>query len=191
MRNPEESSKHKKYVDVIGNRSARKWSQREQIGRFLWLAALPFFRFSPRIFWGWRRIILRMFGAQIGQQVRIYPTVRITMPWNLRIQNYAAIGDRAILYALGIITIGERATISQNAHLCAGTHDWRHPMMPLEKLPIEIGQDAWICADAFVGPNLSIGRGAIVGARAVVMKDIRPNHIVVGNPARVIKVRGY
>lgn len=100
----------------------------------------------------------------------------------------AAVGDRAILYALGPISIGERATISQGAHLCAGTHDLRDPARPLLKLPIRIGDDAWICADAFIGPGVTIGRGAVAGACAVIVKDVGEDCIVAGNPARLIRM---
>lgn len=92
-----------------------------------------------------------------------------------------------ILYALGPINIGRRATISQGAHLCAGTHDYRDPAMPLIKSPIATADDVWICADAFIGPNVSVGHRAIVGACAVVMHDVGPNIIVACNPARAVK----
>lgn len=105
------------------------------------------------------------------------------MPWNLVLGAQCAVGDRAILYSLGPIMIGPRTTVSQGAHLCAGTHDWRDPTMPLLKPPIEIGADAWVCADAFIGPNVTIGSGAIIGARAVVTKNVGPGLIVAGNPA--------
>lgn len=85
--------------------------------------------------------------------------------------------------------IGPRATVSQGAHLCGGTHDWRDPTMPLMKPPIEIGADAWVCADAFIGPDVTIGDGAIVGARAVVTKSVARGLIVAGNPAREIGKR--
>lgn len=173
-------------IDVEANRRARKWSRREQLGRLLWGLVLPFFRFSPRPFWGWRRLILRIFGARVGKFVHIYPSVHISIPWNLTLEDSSAVGDRAILYALGPIHIGARATVSQGAHLCAGTHDIKDPARPLLKPPITICQDAWICADAFVGPGVAIGQGAIVGARAVVMKDVPDDAIVVGNPARTI-----
>jgi putative colanic acid biosynthesis acetyltransferase WcaF len=116
--------------------------------------------------------------------------VRITIPWNLEVGDEAAIGDRVILYALGPIRIGRQATISQLAHLCAGTHDFTRPDMPLVKLPIEIGEGAWICADAFIGPGVVVGTRAVAGARAVVMKDVEPGVIVVGNPARPSRKRG-
>jgi putative colanic acid biosynthesis acetyltransferase WcaF len=140
--------------------------------------------------WGWRRALLRLFGARIGREVHIYPSVRIAIPWNLAIGDQSAVGDRAILYALGPITLGKRVTVSQGAHLCAGTHDYRDPAMPLRKPPIVIGREAWICADAFVGPGVHIGVRAIVGARCVVMKNVAPDAIMIGNPARLLRPRG-
>lgn len=173
-------------IDVAANRESQKWTKRELVSRILWGFALPFFAFSPRPLWGWRRFLLRIFGARIGRDVHIYPSVQIVIPWTLDIGDQSAVGDRAILYALGPMRIGARATISQGAHLCAGSHDWRDPTMPLLKPPIEVGNDAWICADAFVGPNVRIGDRAIVGARAVVTKDVPSGFIVAGNPARKI-----
>lgn len=176
-------------IDVLSNRRSTKWTLRELAWRVLWAAAKPFFRFSPRPLWGLRRWILRFFGARVGRDVHVYPTVRITIPWNLTLGDQCAVGDGVKLYALGTIEIKARATVSQGVHLCAGSHDWRDPSMPLLKLPIEIGADAWICADAFVGPNVRIGENAIVGARAVVMKDVASSKIVAGNPAHEIGTR--
>jgi putative colanic acid biosynthesis acetyltransferase WcaF len=133
--------------------------------------------------------MLRTFGARVGAQVHIYPTVRIAIPWNIDVGISAAVGDRANLYALGPIKIGARTTISQGAHLCAGSHDWHDAAMPLLKLPITIGEDCWVCADAFIGPDVLIGDNAIVGARAVVMKNVPPNVVGHGNPFRVVKAR--
>lgn len=176
-------------IDVHANRKSRKWPLRVQVARVLWAIAQPAFRFSPRPLWGWRRALLRLFGAQIGSHVHLHPTVRITMPWNLSIGAYTAVGDRSIIYALGRIEISERVTVSQGAHLCAGSHDWRQPEMPLLKLPITVHEDAWICADAFIGPNITIGPRAIVAARAVAVRDVAADSIVAGNPARLIKHR--
>lgn len=174
-------------VNVEKNRKATKYSYAEQAKRILWGLAIPFFRFSPRIFWGWRRAILKMFGAKVGRGSHIYPSVRITMPWNISFGESCAIGEDARLYALGKIEIGERATISQGCHLCAGSHDISKPERPLTKPPITIGNDAWVAADAFVGPNVRVGKGAIVGARAVAVRDVPDNAVAVGNPARIIK----
>lgn len=172
-------------IDVQANRARNEWGYRTQIARVLWAVIQPMFRFSPRPCWGWRRMLLRGFGARIGAHVRVHPTARITMPWHLRIDDHAAVGDRAILYALGPILIGERATISQNAHLCAGSHDRHDPSRPLIKAPIAIGADAWICADAFVGPRVRIGAGAVLGARAVAMKNLGKGQIGIGNPMQI------
>lgn len=177
-------------TDVTANRRVRKWTRRELAGRVLWGLARPLFALSPRPLWGWRRAMLRLFGASVGREVHVFPSVRITVPWNLTLGDQCAVGDRAILYALGPISIGSRATVSQGAHLCAGTHDIADPARPLVKPPILIGPDAWIAADAFVGPGVTVGSGALVGARAVVMKDVEPGHIVVGNPARTIRKVG-
>lgn len=172
-------------LDISANRRARKWGHRTQIGRVLWALCRPLFRLSPRPLWVWRAWLLRAFGAGVGRHVHIYPTVRITMPWNLQIGNHAAIGDAAILYALGPIRIGDRATISQYAHLCTGTHDLTDPARALIHEPIHIGADAWVCADAFVGPGVRIGDGAILGARAVAMKNLPAGAKGIGNPMQV------
>jgi putative colanic acid biosynthesis acetyltransferase WcaF len=176
-------------VDIDGNRRARKWSRLEQAGRVLWALCAPLFALSPRPLWAWRRMLLRLFGAKVGRRVHVYPSVRITIPWNLSIGDGGALGDRVTLYALGPITLGARVTISQGAHLCAGTHDWRLPDLPLLKPPIDVGDDVWICADAFIGPDVTVGASAIVGARAVVVKDVPNGVIVGGNPARVLRRR--
>lgn len=176
-------------LSIAANRKARKWTRREQMGRVLWGLCVPLFALSPRPLWGWRRFLLRAFGARIGRDVHVCPSVRFTIPWNVTIGDESAIGDRAIVYALGPITIGRQATVSQNAHLCAGTHDHRFADMPLVKSSISIGSGAWVCADAFIGPDVAIGDRSIVGARAVVMKDVPADTIVAGNPARVLRAR--
>ena len=176
-------------TDVIENRQAVKWTRKELLGRVLWSAVAILFRYSPRQFWAWRRFLLRSFGAKIGKQVHIYPTVKISIPWNISIEDYTAVGDNVILYALGDITIGASATISQNAHLCAGSHDYRDPAMPLTKPPITVKKGAWICADTFIAPNITIEEGAVIGARAVVVKNVPAKTIVAGNPAKKIGVR--
>lgn len=175
-------------VDVEANRAAQKWSPRVQIGRILWSLSSPFFRYSPRSFWAWRRWMLRLFGAQVAAEVHVYPTVQIIMPWNLVLAEGAAVGDFALLYALGPITLGPRSTISQRAHLCAGTHDINQPDRPLVKQPILVAHDVWVAADAFIGPNVTIGHGAVIGARAVVTKDVEPRNVVAGNPARLLRI---
>ena len=171
-------------LNVEKNRRARKYSSAELTRRVLWTLAQPLFRFSPRPCFGWRRFLLRCFGAKVGHSVHVYPTATIYFPWNLEAGDETAIGERALIYNLGRVTLGARVTVSHGAHVCAGTHDYTKPDFPLLRPPIIVGPEAWICADAFVGPGVTIGEGAIVGARAVAMKDVRPWTIVIGNPAR-------
>jgi putative colanic acid biosynthesis acetyltransferase WcaF len=153
------------------------------------MVAGPLFRLSPRPLFGWRRFLLRCFGARVGGHVHVYPSARITLPWNLDIGDGASIGENALVYNLGPVRIGARATISHLAHLCAGTHDHRDPSLPLLRTPITIGEDAWVCAQALVGPNVTVGEGAIVGAGAVAMRDVPSWTIVAGNPATFVKHR--
>ena len=170
-------------------RRQRPYSRREYIGRALWALTWPLFRFSPRPLFGWRRFLLRLFGARIGRHAHVYPSARIYLPWNLTLGEEASIGEWALIYNLGPVSIGDRATISHRAHLCAGSHDYRDPAMPLLRLPITIGPQAWICSDAFIGPKVQVGEGAVVGAAAVAVRDVAPWEIVGGNPARRIKTR--
>lgn len=176
-------------LDIAANRKAMKYSRVILLRRVLWGLVYPLFRFSPRICFGWRRILLRAFGAGIDEQVNIYNSVEIFMPWNLEVGAWSSIGERAYIYNPGKITIGTKSTISQRAHLCAASHDYRKSDLPILIQPITVGDQVWICADAFVGPNVTIGDGAIVGARGAAFSNVKPWDIVAGNPARVVGKR--
>ncbi len=176
-------------LDIRSNRKAAKYSRNEMIRRVVWGCVKPLFTFSPRSLFSWRNFLLRLMGAKIGSNVHIYNSATIYYPWYLTVGNDSSIGEWALIYNLGPITIGNKTTISQRAHLCAGTHDFCDPALPLIKPPIVVADQAWVCADAFVGPNVTVGEGAIVGARAVVAKDVDPWAIVAGNPAKFVKKR--
>ena len=75
-------------LDIEANRQARKWTRRELLIRALWELAYPAFRFSPRVLWGWRRFLLRTFGAAIGRHVHVAATVRIAVPFTILGANY-------------------------------------------------------------------------------------------------------
>jgi putative colanic acid biosynthesis acetyltransferase WcaF len=169
-----------------------EWTFGQKVARTLWMfVSATLFRWSFHNWYGWRRWLLRRFGATIGQRVRVRPSARIEIPWNLSIADEAIIGDFAILYSLGNITIGRRTVISQYAHLCAGTHDYTQASFPLIRLPITVGADCWIAADVFVGPGVTVGDRAVVGARSTVVKDVEAEQIVVGAGARVIGLRQH
>ena len=176
-------------LDIAANRRVAKYSKSELMRRLLWGPGQWLFCLSPRPCFAWRRFVLRCFGAKVGAHVNTYGSTRIYFPWNLTVGDWSAIGENALIYNLGPVTIGQKVTISHGAHLCAGTHDYRDPHLALLKPPIQVRDQAWICADAFVGPGVTVGEGAVVGARAVVMKEVEPWTVVAGNPARVVKKR--
>lgn len=164
----------------------------ENFKRALWMIVRAgLFRPSFHNWYGWRRLLLELFGAKLGKGVRIRPTALVEIPWNLEIGDDVVVGDYAILYSLGKITIGRGATISQYAHLCAGTHDYTSRRFPLLKPPIVIGEEVWVAADAFVGPGVTLGDRSVVGARATVVKDVPADQVVIGPAATVIKERVY
>lgn len=176
-------------LDIASCRRARPYTRGEYLKRLMWTVVQPLFRYSPRPFFGWRRWMLRLFGAQIGKGAHVYPSVLVYLPWNLNLGEEASIGEWVLVYNLGAVRIGDRATVSHRAHLCAGTHDYCDPALPLMRRPIDVGDEAWVCADAFVGPDVRIGVGAVVGAGAVVVKDVPAWTVVAGNPARIVKSR--
>lgn len=154
-----------------------------------WLAQWFLFRPSPQVLYGWRRFLLRLFGAQIGRQVLIRPTAMVTYPWKLRIGDYSWIGDEVVLYSLGEISIGAHTVISQRSYLCAGTHDYTAPGFDITGLPIHVGEQVWIATDVFVAPGVVIGSGAVVGARSTVLDHLPGGMICYGNPASPIRTR--
>ncbi|HZY79659.1 MAG TPA: putative colanic acid biosynthesis acetyltransferase [Cyclobacteriaceae bacterium] len=163
------------------------YSTKEIILRAIWAVVEPvFFRLSPRLFYSWRNMILRLMGAKLGKNVRVFPTTKITFPWLLTTGDNVVISWNVRVYNLGTITIGSGTVVSQHAHLCGGTHDHRSPDFTLLRTGLTIGSKCWIAADAFVGPGVVIGDRAIVGARAVVVHNVEPRTIVAGNPAKVV-----
>lgn len=164
----------------------------EVLLRWVWaFVQATIFRWSPRPLHGFRAWLLRFFGADIPEpgKVVVFPTVRITYPWRLTLAPRAMVGRHVTLYNLGPITLQRGANISQNCHLCAGTHDFMRWDMPLVTRPIVVGENAWLGADVFVGPGVTVGELCVVGARSVVIHDLPPRTICVGQPCRPIKPR--
>ena len=154
-----------------------------------WLVEMLLFHPSPQVMFGWRRFLLRIFGARIGKGVLIRRTASVTYPWKLAIGDWSWVGDHATLYTLGEIAIGENTVISQHAYLCAASHDYTRPAFDQFAKPIHIESEVWIAANTFVGPGVTIGRGAVVGACSVVLKDVPQKVVCAGNPLRVLRAR--
>lgn len=176
----------------LGQSCVTPYPRREVLLRWLWaLVQATLFRWSPRPLHSFRARLLMLFGAEISApgQVVIFPTAKITFPWHLMLAPRSMIGPGVTLYNLARITLRRGANLSQNCHLCAGTHDFTQWSMPLVTAPIVIGENAWLAADVFVGPGVTIGELSVVGARSVVVRDLPPHKICVGQPCRPIKDR--
>ena len=154
-----------------------------------WLVQSAFFHTSPQIAYGFRRWLLRCFGAKIGKNVIIRPSVRVTYPWKVSIGDYAWIGDDVVLYSLGDIVIGAHAVISQSSYLCTGDHDYTEVDFPIRARQITIEDQAWIAANVFIAPGVTIGTGAVIGARSSVFNDMPAGMVCMGTPAKPIGQR--
>ena len=148
-----------------------------------------FFRISIPRCYGWQCFWLRLFGAEMAAVSSARSSTKIFYPWLLKVGTHTTLAERVKVYNLGSITIGDHTVISQDVTLCAGTHDYTDPSLPLLRPEIKVGNGVWVCAEAFIGPGVTIGDNAIVGARAVVTRDVPAGMVVAGNPAKVIKPR--
>ena len=167
-----------------------------RLARLCWnVVWILLFRFSPPFLFGWRRFLLCLFGAKIGKKSRIYPSVKIWAPWNLRMGEQSTLGPNVDCYSVDKIVIGSFTTVSQYSYLCTASHDYTDPcieykpQMQLITAPILLCDRVWITADVFVGPGVSIGDGTVVLARSTVIHDLKPWVIAAGNPAKMKKER--
>ncbi|MFB2553212.1 LbetaH domain-containing protein [Ensifer soli] len=163
---------------------------RHRLLRLAWgLVWLGLARWTPVPCHGWRRLLLRAFGARIDATARIYPSARIWYPPNLVMRAHSCLAGRVDCYAMDRIELGRYATVSQGAVLCGGSHDIDSASFQLFTRPILIGDHAWIAAEAFVGPGVTVGAGAVLGARGVAFRDLEPATVYAGNPARRLRMR--
>jgi len=154
-----------------------------------WLVDFLFFKLSPQVMYGWRRYLLRLFGAKIGKGAIIRPSATITYPWKISIGDHSWIGDNVDLYSLGDIEIGANVVISQRSYLCAASHDYTKEAFPIWSKKITIEDECWLATDVYVAPGITIGKGSVVGARSSVFKDLPSGMVCVGSPAKPIKRR--
>ncbi len=149
-----------------------------------WLVQAVVFPLTPHNWHVPRRAVLRLFGARIGQGVVIRPTVRVTYPWKLAVGDYAWLGDDVVLYSLDQICIGAHCVISQKSYLCTGSHDLQDPAFRLVTQPVVIEAGAWIATDCFIGPGVTVGANAVVGARSSVFANLPAAQVCWGTPCR-------
>ncbi|MCP3773459.1 WcaF family extracellular polysaccharide biosynthesis acetyltransferase [Paenibacillus sp. MZ04-78.2] len=154
-----------------------------------WLVQGTLFRFSLHNMYGWRRFLLRMFGARIGRGVQVRATAKFTYPWKVSIGDYSWIGDNVEFYSLDRIEVGEHCVVSQHCYLCTGSHDMTDEAFGLLIRPIVIRDGAWIASDVFVYPGVTVGVMGVVAARSTVVKDVPANQVFAGTPAKFVKER--
>lgn len=177
----------KKYIAYSGPHG-----KKNLILRVLWGAVQgTVFRWSPRPMHRWRAFLLRLFGADITMKSRVYPKARVWGPWNLTMGDFATIGNDVDCYCVDRITIGAHSTVSQYTYLCGATHDFEDINFPLYSKPITIGERAWVAADCFIAPGVTIGDGAVVGARSSVFGDLEPWSVNAGTPAKKLSERTH
>ena len=138
---------------------------------------------------GWRVWLLRRLGAKIGRGVYIKPRVNIHFPWKLEVGDHAWIGEEVFILNFEPVRIGAHACISQRVFLCTGNHDFRVPAMDYRNAPITIGDGAWIGAQCFVGPGVSVGDEAVATAGSIVVKNLPAGMVCSGNPCAYVKPR--
>ena len=162
-------------------------SLRNRLGRLLWAVVHAiFFRPSPTPLFGWRRFLVRLFGARVDPTAKVYPSTRIWAPWNLVMERGSCLGPEVYCYNVALVHMGVDSTASFRSFLCTASHDIHHPERPLVTAPIRLERGAYVFADAFIGMNVTLGEGSVAAARAVIVKDVAAYDIVGGNPARVI-----
>lgn len=154
-----------------------------------WIIQVTLFSWSPQFMYGWRRFLLRSFGAQIGKEVIVRPTARFQFPWKVEIGNYSWIGDNVEVYSLGNIQIGANCCISQRTYLCAGSHELNSISFDITSEKIIIKDQVWLATDVFVAPGVTIEEGCVVGARSSVFKDLETRGVYLGTPAKFIRER--
>lgn len=154
-----------------------------------WITEKTIFAWSPQFAYGWRRFLLRTFGAKIGKGVLIRPSAKFTYPWKITIGDYTWIGEDCVLYSLGNITIGSHVAVAHRVYFNTGVHDYQNVDFTIDAHPLIINDQAWITNDVYLAPGINIGKGCVIGARSSVFKDMPEGWVCYGNPAQPIKKR--
>ena len=157
--------------------------------QFWWIVQASIFRLSPQFAYRFRASILRFFGAKVGRNTKIRPTVKVTYPWKVSIGDYSWIGDDVVLYSLGEIDIGANSVVSQRSYLCAADHNYVDSTFPIQGAKISIGPEVWVAADVFIAPGISIGKAAVIGARSSVFSDMPEGMLCFGHPCAPVRPR--
>lgn len=154
-----------------------------------WIVQGTLFALSPQFFYGWRRFLLRLFGAKIGRGVLIRPSTKITYPWKISIGDFSWIGEETVLYSLGEIVIGNNVAVAHGVYFNTGLHDYTQKKFTILSKNIYVEDECWITNDVYIAPGVKIGKGCVIGARSSVLKDMKEGWVCYGTPAIPIKRR--
>jgi len=168
----------------------KKWLTKSNlIKRAIWrIIGLPILSSSiPGT--GWRKLLLRIFGAKIGRGGRIKPNVKITYPWKIEIGNYCWIGEEVWIDSLEFVKIGNNVCLSQRAFICTGNHDYKSSNFDLISRGIIIDDGCWIGACSVLSPGTKMGKNSVAAIYSLIKGEIQENSIYMGNPAIFIKER--
>ena len=166
------------------------FSLQDRLRRLNWnLCWAILYRTSPRPLHSWRAFLLRLFGAKMGPNCHFYPRSKVWAPWNLICAEQVTAGDGAEIYNPAPVTLGSHAILSQDAYVCAATHDYDDPAFPLIAYAMQIGAYAWVCARASVAPGVNVGEGAVLGLGSVATRTLEPWTVYAGVPALKVKER--
>jgi maltose O-acetyltransferase len=135
-----------------------------------------------------------LFCKKMGGNVTIMGNCMIHSPHGIEIGHYTSITHHTIISGQGGLKIGKYVMIANNVNILTSLHGFQKRNIPMRFQAIVYGKvviedDVWIGTNVVVMPGVTIGKGAIVGANAVVTKDVKPYSIVVGIPAKLIKYR--
>lgn len=141
-----------------------------------------------------KKLFLQILGANIGKGVVFYPGLWITPGRNLVIEDDVDLAQGVLLTTSGGVFIGKRALIGYRTQILTTDHEIppvgeRFPISGNKMGKVTIHNDTWIGANCIITPGVTIGEGAVVAAGSVVTKDVKPNTIVGGIPAKYIKSR--
>lgn len=176
----------------VNNLKDRKhpWSLGHKLARASWMVVWAVLgRRGPRLLSPLRVFLLRLFGARIGRGVLVCGQIRVLMPWNLEVGDFATLSEAVDIYNFGKVTIGNNACLSRGVWVCTGSHDYNAPTFPLTWKDIAIGHSVWIAGECFLAPGVRVGDGAVVAARSVVTRNLEGWQVYGGNPCTPIKAR--
>ena len=165
--------------------------RRHQLIRLLWgivwtLLARPLPRSVGK---GWKRFLLRCFGANIHHTAHVYSSAKVYYPANLIMEANSCMASEVNCYNVDVVKIGCNTVVSQGAYLCTASHDVNDPQFPLITAPIILEDQVWVGTEAFIGMGVTVSQGAVIGAKAAVFKNVEPWTIIGGNPAKIIRNR--